>query len=63
MSTQEEILIKQQSECMRKQSVQIEVLTELLKDATIRANMNLESSRKWKEKYEQLQQKVNYCKE
>ena len=63
MSTQVEILIKQQSECMAKQAMQIEVLTELLEGATRRASMNLDSSRKWKEKYEQLQLKVNYCKE
>ena len=62
MSTQEEILIKKQSECMHKQAMQIEVLTELLNEATIRASMNLESSRKWKEKYEQLEAKINYCK-
>jgi hypothetical protein len=63
MSTQEEILIKQQSECMAKQAMQIEVLTELLEGATRRASMNLDSSRKWKEKYEQLEAKVKYCKE
>lgn len=63
MSTQEELLIKQQSECMTKQAMQIEVLTELLNEATKRASMNLENSRRWKEKYEQLQTKVNYCKE
>ena len=62
MSTQEELLIKQQSECMAKQAMQIEVLTELLEGATRRASMNLDSSRKWKEKYISLQEKVEKVK-
>lgn len=57
MSTQEEILIKQQSECMAKQAMQIEVLTELLEGATRRASMNLDSSRKMERKIQSVRSK------
>lgn len=63
MSTQEEILIKQQSECMAKQAMQIEVLTELLDEATKRASMNLENSRRWKLMYEEQMKNNKQAKE
>ena len=63
MPTQYQLLINQQSALMEKQSLQIACLNELLNEATIRANMNLENSRRWKEKYFSLQQRVDYCKE
>ena len=63
MSTQAELLIKQQSECMAKQAMQIEVLTELLNEATMRASMNLENSRRWKLMYEEQIKKNKQAKE